>query len=464
MSTWSLYVPVAAVVLGAAGCGGVSAERGHDQVAREVQARTGHPTGWEHGPPDDARVAAWIVTQTSAGLTRARAVEIALINNPTLQATYEALGISQADMVQAGLLRNPTFGADLGLPISGGNLSELRLSLVQDFLDLFVLSSRKEIARDQFEADTLGVAHQALEVAAEAEKAFLAAQAAEQLVADRRDVVEAARAAADLSARQLAAGNVSPLDQATERASYEQAKLDLAREEVARVEARERVNRALGLTGATTAWRSAEVLAALPANEPALADLESVAVRQRLDVAMARLRAALLVKAVSLARSTRAFGRLEIGVDMHRDPSGPRVLGPNLVIELPLFDQRQAVIARLEAQRREQERRLAATTLDARTEVRLAQARLGAARTTALHYRDTLLPLRAEILQQTQLHYNGMFVGLYQLLAAKQAEIEARRGALEALRDYWSARAELARAIGGALPMPPTEKKGDRHE
>lgn len=465
MSHWFKRGRAAATLaLAAASCGGVSAERGHDQVAREVRARTGHATGWEHGPPDDARVSAWVATQTAAGLTRARAVEIALVNNPSLQATYEALGVSQADMVQAGLLRNPTFGADLGLPISNGSLSELRLSLVQDFLDLFVLSSRKEIARDQFEADALGVAHQALEVAAEAESAFVAALAAEQLLADRRAVVEAARAAAELSSRQLDAGNVSALDQAAERANHEQAKLELARGEVARLEARERVNRALGLAGATAGWRPAEELPALPADEPKLADLESVAVRQRLDVAMARRRVDLLAKAVSLARSTRLFGRIEVGVDMHRDPNGPRVLGPNLVIELPIFDQRQAAIARLEAQRREQERRLTATTLDARGEVRLAQARLSAARATALHYRDTLLPLRAEILQQSQLHYNGMFIGLFQLLAAKQAEIEARKGALESLRDYWAARAELARAIGGALPLASSKveaKKGD---
>jgi cobalt-zinc-cadmium efflux system outer membrane protein len=245
-----------------------------------------------------------------------------------------------------------------------------------------------------------------------------------------------------------------------ERANHEQAKLDLARDEVARLESRERVNRALGLSGATTGWRAAEELQPLPASDPTLTDLESVAVRQRLDVAMARRRVDLFAKAVSLARSTRLFGRLEVGVDMHRDPSGPRVLGPNLVIELPIFDQRQAAIARLEAQRREQERQLTGTTLDARREVRLAQAHLMAARATALHYRDTLLPLRAAILEQSQLHYNGMFIGLYQLLAAKQAEIEARKGALEALRDYWTARAELARAIGGALPLE--KKKGDR--
>jgi cobalt-zinc-cadmium efflux system outer membrane protein len=51
-----------------------------------------------------------------------------------------------------------------------------------------------------------------------------------------------------------------------------------------------------------------------------------------------------------------------------------------------------------------------------------------------------------------------MFLSLYQLIAVKQNEVEARRGYIEALRDYWSARAELARrgrrvARGGATPV-----------
>jgi cobalt-zinc-cadmium efflux system outer membrane protein len=436
----------------AAGCGTVSPERGHDRVGDYVQKRTGARTRWEKGPPDDARVADWVRTTVQQGLTRARAVEIALVNNPDLGAMYEDLGISQADMVQAGLLRNPSLGADIGLPIQNGNLSELRFSLVQDFLDLFVLPLRKEIARDQFEADTLRVAHRALQVAAEAEQAFVTAQASGQLVEMRRTVVETAQAANDLSEKQLAAGNINTLDRALERASLEQARLELAREEVAQLEAREHLNRLLGLWGETTAWKIADPLPPLPQEEPSLSHLESFAITQRLDVASARTQAALLHKATGLARSTRLIGRLEVGVDYHRDPNGPRVLGPNLVIELPIFDQRQALIARLEAQERQQQRRLSGLAIDARSEVRLADARLRAARQTALHYRDNLLPLRGAILDQSQLHYNGMFIGPFQLLAAKQSEVEARRGYIEAVRDYWSARAELTRAVGGSLP------------
>jgi cobalt-zinc-cadmium efflux system outer membrane protein len=435
-----------------AACAGVSPERGHDQVARIVEQRSGKRTQWDKGPPDDARIADWVRAQLAAGLSRDRAVEIALVNNPQLTVMYEELGISQADMVQAGLLKNPSVGAEIGLPITEKGFSELRFSLVQDFLDLFVLPLRKEIARQQFEADTLRVAHRALEVAAEAEKAFVTVQASSELLAYRRTVLAAAQSAAELSDKQFEAGNISPLDHATERASYEQARLDHAREQLELLEARERLNRLLGLWGASTIWELTETLPALPAAEPTLEHLEAVAIRQRLDVASSRTEVQLLAKAVGLARSTRAVGRLEIGVDAHRDPDGPRVIGPNLVIELPIFDQRQAAIARLEAQRRQQERRLAGLAIDARSEVRLADARLHAARQMAVYYRDHLVPLRKEVLDQSLLHYNGMFISLYQLLAAKQAEVDARRGYIEAARDYWMARAELARALGGAIP------------
>ena len=441
-----------AVVL--AGCAGVSAERGHDRVSTLVEQRTGHKTRWDKGPPDDARVAEWVRSTVARGLTRGRAVEIALVNSPELGASYEELGISQADMVQAGLLHNPTIGAELGLPLANGQLSEQRLSLTQDFLDLFVLPLRKQIAREQFEADTLRVAHRALEVAAEVQKVFAGVQASAQLVTFRRAVVEATRASADLAARQFEAGNISELRLSTERVAHEQAKLDLAQEELERLEARERLNRLLGLWGETTSWLIAEELPALPATEPKAEHLESFAIRERLDVASARTQAMLLAKAVDLARTTRFIGRLEIGVDTHRDPDGPRVLGPNLVIELPIFDQRQATIARLEAQRRQQERRLAGLAIDVRSEVRLARARLEAARQTAFHYRETVLPLRKAVLEQSLLHYNGMFLSPYDLFAAKQAEVEAQRGYIQAWRNYWIARADLERAVGGALPPP----------
>src|SRR4029450_3612038 len=92
-----------------------------------------------------------------------------------------------------------------------------------------------------------------------------------------------------------------------------------------------------------------------------------------------------------------------------------------------------------------------------RSQVRRTRTRMLQARALAEHYWTVLLPLRVRVLQQTQLEYNAMLVGVFQLLVAKRDEIDAGRGYIEALRDYWIARTDLESAVGGelALVAPP---------
>ena len=442
-----------ALLLVLSGCATVRPERGHDTVAGLVEGRTGQQTGWTAGPPAEAQVAQRGEALLAGGLTRQRAVAIALVNNRALRETYDELGVSQAEMVEAGLLENPTLSLDVGFPLSGsGGIAEFDVSLVQNFLNLFVLPARKRIAAEQFDADVKRVAHEALGVATEVSQALVAVQASEQLVALRRTVLEAARASAQLSEKLYRAGNVPELAYASERAAYEQAKLDVARGELALVEHRETLNRLLGLWGAQTRWKLAEQLPELPDEEPRLEHLESFAVRERLDLAAARGQAQVMARATSLARSTRFLGLLEVGVDYHRDPDGPRVVGPTLSIELPIFNRRGPLIARLEALARQAESRLAGLAVEVRSEVRVAQARLAAERQVVEHYRKVLLPLRERIVELSQLHYNGMDLSPVELLAVKAEQVEGYRSYLEALEDYWKARAELERAVGGKLP------------
>lgn len=443
-------VVIAALVLGLTACAGVSKQAGHDEVDRLVRERSGHRTRWADGSPEDADVDRWVSQLLGRGLTRTAAVEIALLNNPRLQESYEGLGVSQAEMVQAGLLKNPSFGAHVAFPVRGDG-SEVSFSLVQDFLDLFVLPLRHRIAAEQFTIDILRVAQQALDTTAEVQKELLAVQAGTALVAYRRSVIEAAAGAAELSREQLAAGNISQLRHTTQIASYEQAALDLARDELELLRHRERLNRMLGLWGPRADWRLGEELPDPPAADPPLEHLEAAAVRRRLDVDAARKQRLLLAKAVGLARSSRLIGRLDVGVDAHQDADGPRVFGPNLVIELPVFDQRQAMIARLEAQERQAERRLTAIAVEARSEVRLARAEVLGARRIVERYQSAILPMRDKVVDESQLFYNGMLLGLYQLVEVKQAQIEAHAQYIAAVRDYWAARADLERAVGGRI-------------
>jgi cobalt-zinc-cadmium efflux system outer membrane protein len=442
------------------GCASVSKERGHDDVDKLVSARSGHRTRWAQGSPEDEQVDKWVEELLGKGLTQAAAIEVALVNNPRLQVTYEDLGVSQADMVQAGLLKNPSFGAHIAFPIQASH-DEIQFSLVQDFLDIFVLPLRKEIAAEQFTVDVLRVSQEALNTVAEVQKAYAAVQASTALVAYRKTIIDANEGAAELSLQQYAAGNLNEFKTTTQLVTYEEAALDLTRDELELLRSRERLNRLLGLWGPRADWALAEELQAAPAADPPLEHLETLAIKQRLDVDAARKQRFLMAKAVGLARSTRFVGRLDVGVDAHQDADGPRVFGPALYIELPIFDQRQAVIARLEAQERQAQHRLDAVAVEARSEVRLARAELVAARRIVERYEKSIVPMRDKVLDQAQLFYNGMLMGLPQLIDVKQAQVMAHAQYLAALRDYWSARADLERAVGGQI-FQPTNTAGSK--
>jgi cobalt-zinc-cadmium efflux system outer membrane protein len=436
------------------GCATVSPERGHDEVGRLVAERAGTKTGWEQGTPAETAISEKIDALLGQRLTRQSAVAIALLNNPGLQRTYEELGVSQAQMIQAGLLKNPTLAGSIGFPLAVASI-EYEFSLIQQIIDLFTLPARKETAANQFRADTLRVAHEALQMVAAVNRAFVSFQAELESTALVRRVLHGATAAHQLSEKQRVAGNVSELAVATERASYSELQLQVTQAEVRVAAAREQLNRLLGLWGKRARWEAAETLATLPPADSIPEHPENLAVRQRLDLEAARLYADALARAVGLARSTRLFGQIEVGAHFHQDPDGPRLLGPNLVLDLPIFDQRQPYIAGLEAEHRAASRRVSELAVEARSRVREGLLALEAARAVSQHYETYVVPLREQVVEQSQLHYNGMLLGLPQLMAAKLTSLETQRSAIGARSDYWRARFELELTLGGAL-------KGDK--
>jgi cobalt-zinc-cadmium efflux system outer membrane protein len=57
-----------------------------------------------------------------------------------------------------------------------------------------------------------------------------------------------------------------------------------------------------------------------------------------------------------------------------------------------------------------------------------------------------------------QLHYNAMLEDVYELIEAAETNVEAGKEYVEALAEFWIARAELADLVGGRLPDPPAPR------
>jgi len=437
------------------GCASVPKEAGFPDVQNIIEQRIGRRVHWNQSTSEDAAVVDAVRSMLQQELTIDEAVQIALLNNRSLQATYEELGIAQADLVQAGLLRNPLFGASFRFPdktVGGHRSTNTEFSVVQDFLDLLVRPLRKKVAAAQFEQTKLRVGNTILNLAAEVRSTYYALQADEQTLEMRRTVVQATEAAVDIATRQHDAGTLKTLDLANQQGFHDQAKLDMTRTDIQIVADRERLNRLMGIWGADTMWKLPERLPELPESEIPMEHLESIAVSQRLDLAAARQETQVIAHALSLTRKYRYFYVFDVGVDSEHDVADDVTFtGPNLTLELPIFDRRQASISRLEAQLRQSLQRLASLAIDIRSEVREIRERLLAARNVAKYHHDSILPLRQRIVDESQLYYNGMLIGVYELLLAKQNQINAGREYIETLRDYWIARSDLERAVGGRL-------------
>jgi cobalt-zinc-cadmium efflux system outer membrane protein len=452
-----LATAVSALTLSA--CASTSAAPAFKDASTLAAERTGYRAVWRTGTAEDDEADKKINELLANELTVDAAVQIALLNNRTLPAEYEELGVAQAELVQAGLLKNPVFGGTYRFPLDPGHLAGIEADLVTDFVQLLTRGAAKKIASLNLEATIFRVGNHIVKHAYETKKAWYTVVAAEQMLAMRKVITEAAEAAVEVAQKQYDAGTINELDLANEQSLFAQVTLDLRRTEGNVVTAREHLNRLMGTFGTQTKWRSPGKLPELPKADPSLDHLEPLAVKRRLDLLAARRDVEVLSYGLSLAKNTRWAGFIDAGVSFERKPEGIRLLGPTVSFEIPIFDQRQAAIARIEAMLRQAKAREYALAVDIRSEVRESRNDVMVARAVAETYGTKLVPLRVKVVELSQQFYDAMLLGVFQLLLAKQQEIEAFRSYIDAARDYWIARAELDMATGGALPLTNTGSK-----
>lgn len=414
------------------GCASVSRDEGLGELRQAVSARTGQTL-------NDPRAASLLREE----LTADNAVAIAMANSPRLQATLAELGIARAELLEASLMRNPLFEAEVRFPRDPFRPFELRLA--QTLVDLIQLPRRRALGRAAFDAAKLRITAEVVRFAADVRARHAELLAASQRAALGQVNVEAARAAAELAQRQHDAGNITDLELESEQARYEDAKLDLAREERQLVVSRESLVRMLGTNAEP---RLPQEFPPLPESEQNQQQLEQLALARRLDIELARGQVNIARQQVPIARLA-ALGDVTVDVHYQRDAAGAKTVGPGIELPVPIFNTGAAARSRAEAEYLRAQQTLNALVVESASQIRGAQAVLEEARARVQYYRDVVVPRRQRIVELTKLEHNAMLVGPFQLLQAKQSEAQARRDFIDAQRDYWTARVELDRAVNG---------------
>src|SRR5882757_8307909 len=130
-------------------------------VEKAVKDRTGLAVRWQQDASAREQALADVRTLLKKPLSINSAVQIALLNNRDLLATFEDVGVSAADLREAGMWKNPSVNLSLRFPDRPPSLTDAEEGVAFDLLDLFMIPLRKRVAAERLAAAQLRVAGEA---------------------------------------------------------------------------------------------------------------------------------------------------------------------------------------------------------------------------------------------------------------------------------------------------------------
>ena len=389
-------------------------------------------------------------------LSQDDAVRLALFNSPSMQALLAQHWADSADAAQSGRINNPVLTLErLRSPIE----IEVSRMLAFGLLDLLTLPQRQRVAVGRVEQAQLQLTANVIENVTRVRQAWVNAVASAQSLQYAKQVNDSAEASAELARRMLAVGNFSKLQRARQQAFYADAVVLWANASQTATAHREALIRLLGLTDAQAARLH------LPARLPELPDAPrmpaevAAAASARLDVKMAQG----ALDAIATAQGINLIGSYtDIELSVVRNSKTDRIDGAKndlrgiaVAVKLPIFDWGDLKRDGARAQALAAANRLEATVRAAGSLLRETYSAYRTTYDTAKHYRDEIVPLRKLIADENVLRYNGMLIGVFELLADSRDQIASVSAAINAQQQFWLADAALQATIVGKPMMMP---------
>lgn len=359
----------------------------------------------------------------SEGLSLEAAYKTALLKNRGIRPAYAALDRAEMDRLQTAVLSDPK-------------------------------TDVRELFPDRSPADShhlLRAGDCVLELREEVRSAYYALQAAHAELELAEDKLLAATAARTLAQKQLSAGNISVLENAELLAHFGEIVLETQR---ARIDARVKKHKLTALMGLAdaedTLWSVEPEFPPPSREEPPLKKYEDAALSRSLGLSAAKAE----LEVLQGADPAKPIGYIqEVNLGAVEETGYHSLCHQGKMLGIPLYilgaGAREASLRSMLTQAGKA--RLPELELSLLTNVRRAYAKVTGQREILEHHRDALIPAHQRIVSETQKRHNGMLAGIYQLLSAKQHELSARAAEIAALKDYWTAKAELERLAGGAL-------------
>jgi len=430
----------------ATGCATTDPSADIDASAGQVAERTGLAVDWK--PGSEAR--AGDIWDGRGDLTARQAVTMALADNSAIRADLAGIAVARSDFAQAHLPANPVANVMAGWNVDSA-ASMLTAGVMQSLSSLWLMPARKQAAQARLQQAILQTTDDAINLAARVEQShrrIVFHQRLLPVLAERRNLLSQAQKAAKTKLR---AGMGSSLDINRVRTALLEleAQQRAARSELALEKHKllEMINRA----DAPANW-AAETTDENTNPAPDEQALVELAREHRLDLLAAtwsvRARQARLREA-----ELDALPDVSLGVGGEREvPTNGKTMtkiGPAVQMELPIFDQGQAQIAKAKAQLEQARMESRLADQKASREVRRAREVLATAARQVQAYRADIVPLAQRNVTDAQSSFEAGTLDLLDLLTAQRNVTHAKAQLLKHQMQRDLARIDLARAVGG---------------
>lgn len=395
------------------------------------------------------------------------AVQIALFNNKGLQAAYADLGDGAADAWQTTMLLNPTVSVGLK-GIGTAELEAFRTiegAITTNILALITKKRDVELADTRFRQAQLNAAIQTLRLATETRHAWITTVAAFENVGQLQRAQTAADAASELAEKLGETGAMAKGPQARKHAFVAELAAETAKARLAARLAKEELTRFMGLWGSDMDYQIPNSLPTLPKTIAQRDTIEADALRNRVDLRVAKLELEASAHSYGLTEATRHVTDLELltGAEAERSSEDGRkktkLTGSTEIgFAIPIFDSGKARMRKAELAYMRAANKLAEKAVNVRSEARSSYQAYRSSLDIARHYRNNVVPLRTRVEEQSLLTYNGMITNTFELLTDTREKINSILLSVNAKRDFWLAEANLAPAIyGGGSPSAPAD-------
>jgi cobalt-zinc-cadmium efflux system outer membrane protein len=448
--TMSLIILLSLILL-LVGCASVKTGQEWVKFQDIAKERTDQELLWEQTEEEQRAILKEVEALLADGLSRQEAVRIALLNNRLLQSTFEELGISKSDLVQAGLVSNPSLGAVFRFLISSGSGTNIDVDLFFPISDLWQMPFRKKAAAAHMEATILRVGQVVMETAAEAKRAYDAVYYLNEAKDETEKILNRFVEIRGQVAIRRDFGYMSDLDVYLAQTMIAEAEMELARFEGELGIARSHLNRVLALGSRQMGYEIQGEEVEEPSRLPALEEAIEHALGHRLDIQMARFKVGQAERTLELEKA-RILKHVALGVSYERDADGAAVFGPGFDIQLPVFDQNQAQIAKAQYRVRQARKSLQALEGRVRDEVTSDLERFHLHQTRVQTFREKIIPLREKSIEFAERWVSAMQLNRLYLLETQKGLLQSRRDYLQTVMERQKALVDLELHMGGKLP------------